>query len=67
MPSFFYMQINDIVQDLESNRLLLTSTLIHEYCHFIQDITTNFGLSNIIKTCNINGLRSSSLDIIIKT
>ena len=53
MPSFFYMQINDVVQDLESNRLLLTSTLIHEYCHFIQDITTNFGLSNIIKTCTI--------------
>jgi len=50
IPSFFYIWINGKVQDEVTGQLIPTPTLIHEYCHFLQDITTNFGLSNIITT-----------------
>jgi len=42
LPSFFYIKINDN-EDEER-------TLFHELIHFMQDISTTFGLINIFKT-----------------
>jgi len=45
IPSFFFIKINEN-QEVER-------TLFHEYIHFMQDISTTFGLINISKTVDI--------------
>jgi hypothetical protein len=51
-PSFFRMHLN-ITENLKHIDKLLPSsfsTFIHEYIHFIQDLTTIYGLGNIYNT-----------------
>ena len=55
LPSFFSIHLKTKsslknLNDLPSEDL---STLVHEYVHFMQDITTTFGLTNIINNVNI--------------
>ena len=61
--SFFYLKIDtddslDKILDSQNE-----STLIHEYIHFLQDISLCFGRYNLVQ--NINRLRAMS-DIILK-
>lgn len=49
MPSFFEMHIDTDVDDLTINRLPIRdmTVLFHEYIHFLQDISTYYGLNGI--------------------
>ena len=49
LPSFFFLSINtqESLADLEALSEESKSTLYHEYIHFLQDITTLFGLGSI--------------------
>jgi hypothetical protein len=49
-PSFYYIWVKTEVQSDDNGRLILSPELIHEYCHYIQDITTNVGLANVVAT-----------------
>jgi len=51
-PSFFSIHLNtdEELQDLKKLSPKVLSTLIHELVHFIQDITTTYGLMNIVHT-----------------
>jgi len=55
LPSFFYIEIetDHPFDDLNTLTDEDKSTLFHEYTHFLQDITTTFGLTNIINTVNV--------------
>ena len=48
LPAFFEMELNT-VDAIDINRLKRNqwSTFLHEYIHFLQDITTTYGLYNI--------------------
>ena len=48
-PSFFRMHINtkEKIEKIENLKAYDFSTLMHEYIHFIQDVTTLYGLGNI--------------------
>jgi len=55
LPAFFFIDIStdekldnlDLLPDRDK------STLYHEYVHFLQDLTTTFGLTNIINSVDI--------------
>jgi len=52
-PSFLRMHVGTKKSLINLNTLnddFAESVYLHEYCHFIQDITTNYGLSNICAT-----------------
>ena len=52
-PSFLRMHVGTKKSLMNLNNLkdeFSESVYLHEYCHFIQDITTNYGLSNICTT-----------------
>ncbi|HHY20833.1 MAG TPA: hypothetical protein GX525_02900 [Bacilli bacterium] len=51
--SFFYLCVDEKVELDDSNNIKLTGTLAHEYCHFLQDITTTVGLMGIIEDAYI--------------
>lgn len=55
LPAFFFIDI--ATEDKLENLDLLTdenkSTLYHEYVHFLQDLTTTFGLTNIVNSVDI--------------
>lgn len=53
IPAFYCIKMNEQVRCQASGRIILSSTLVHEFCHYIQDITTNFVLSNIAKTLSV--------------
>lgn len=48
LPAFFLLHIetNEGLQDLDNLNLESKSTLYHEYVHFLQDLTTIYGLAN---------------------
>ena len=48
--SFFYIYIEKEIdfQDFESNNEEDKGTFIHEYCHYLQDVTTTFGAYSFI-------------------
>ncbi len=45
---FFYLELDDTVELDDSGNIELNGTLAHEYCHYLQDLTTNVGLMGII-------------------
>jgi len=55
LPSFFSIHLNtkSSLDDLNTLPIEDRSTFVHEYVHFLQDITTTFGLTNIINNVNI--------------
>lgn len=55
LPSFFSIHLNtkSSLDNLNDLPLKDRSTLVHEYVHFLQDITTTFGLTNIINNVNV--------------
>lgn len=48
-PSFFKMQVNstDNLEDLNQLSDITSAVYLHEYIHFLQDISTTFGFMNI--------------------
>lgn len=50
MPSFFYIYTKDYIDfgDFEKNPPEVKGTFIHEYCHYLQDVSTTFGFINAI-------------------
>lgn len=50
LPSFFYIYTEDSIdfQNFESNTAEIKGTFIHEYCHYIQDVSTTYGYTNAI-------------------
>lgn len=55
MPAFFCMELNipfDFKR-LEKNNDFQMSTFIHEYIHYIQDITTTYGYMNLSHSVNM--------------
>lgn len=52
--SFFCIELHtdESLDDLNKLKEETISTLLHEYIHFLQDITTSFGLTNIISIVN---------------
>ena len=48
-PAFFFMELNtdEEIADLNKVTTATLSTFHHEYVHFLQDITTSYGLMNI--------------------
>lgn len=44
---FLYIELAESVELDDSGNIELTGTLTHECCHFLQDITTNFGVMGI--------------------
>ena len=53
-PSFFRMHIdvNEDLADLNNIAQDAAATFLHEYIHYIQDISTTYGLLNIINVVN---------------
>jgi len=64
LPSFFYIEIatNNPLDDLNTLSSMEKSTFFHEYTHFLQDLTTTFGLTNIINTVNVQ--KAINVDIL---
>jgi len=54
-PAFFLLQIDtdEELQDLDNLILENKSTLYHEYVHFLQDLTTVYGLGNIAQMVDL--------------
>ncbi len=52
IPSFFTMDIDtdETIKDINTLTNNTFSTLVHEYIHFLQDLTTIYGLGNIFRT-----------------
>lgn len=48
LPAFLYIELDQSIdfQDFENNPDELKGTFIHEYCHFVQDVSTTYGYSN---------------------
>lgn len=55
LPSFFFLNIetDESLIDLDALTPQSKSTLYHEYVHFLQDITTLFGLGNIAQIVDV--------------
>lgn len=49
-PAFFCIQLNDGIdtQNFEKHHDEVKGTFIHEYCHYLQDVSTTYGYSNFI-------------------
>ena len=71
IPSFFTMNIHTRKESEDLNKFSETgkATIAHEYIHFLQDITTTFGVMNsirigdIIKTYSQMTHESSSTEV----
>lgn len=50
IPAFALIEIEDITdfQNFENNHDELKGTFIHEYCHYLQDVSTTYGFINFI-------------------
>ena len=55
LPAFFYIELdcNIDFQDFENHPDEEKGTFIHEYCHFLQDVSTTYGYSNFL--CYMQG------------
>ena len=51
LPAFLCIQLNDSIdfQNFESHSDEVKGTFIHEYCHFLQDVSTTYGYSNFLR------------------
>lgn len=49
-PAFFCIVVDELIdfQDFESNPKELKATFIHEYCHYLQDVSTTYGFFNFV-------------------
>ena len=54
-PSFFRLHVSttEKLSDLDALSIENKSVFIHEYVHFLQDLTTSFGLINLCNIVNI--------------
>lgn len=61
LPSFFFIDLNtnNPLDDLNTLSKKDKSTLFHEYVHFMQDLTTTFGLTNVIHTVEVQKAKNS--------
>lgn len=50
LPAFLYIWLNDSIdfQNFENHSDEVKGTFIHEYCHFLQDVSTTYGYSNFL-------------------
>ena len=50
IPSFMYINISEHIdmQEFEENSSEIKGTFIHEYCHYLQDISTTYGYNKFI-------------------
>lgn len=55
LPSFFLIELctDEKLENLDILSDRTKSTLYHEYIHFMQDLTTTFGLTNTISNVNV--------------
>lgn len=51
LPAFLYIQLNDSIdfQDFENHPDEVKGTFMHEYCHFLQDVSTTYGYMNFLR------------------
>ncbi len=49
-PAFLYIYVDEKIDfdEFEGNEEEKKGTFIHEYCHFLQDVTTTYGINNAI-------------------
>ena len=72
-PSFFkmYIGVTEKMDDIFKLSVPASAAFLHEYVHFLQDITTIYGQKNIIsavdyiKTVNANQLKSGASELYI--
>ncbi|WP_295232395.1 hypothetical protein [Sediminibacterium sp.] len=72
-PSFFRIHLgtNEVMGDIRQMHPDLAATFFHEYVHYLQDLTTTYGLMNInyvvdfIKTVNANQRNSGNRELLI--
>lgn len=50
LPAFLYIQLNENIdfQNFENHSDEVKGTFIHEYCHFLQDVSTTYGYTNFL-------------------
>lgn len=50
LPAFLYIELDQSIdfQNFENHPDEVKGTFIHEYCHFIQDVSTTYGYSNFV-------------------
>lgn len=63
LPSFFLIELGttEKLENLDNLSDTTKSTLYHEYVHFMQDLTTTFGLTNTISTVDIQKALNDSI------
>lgn len=64
LQSFFCIELNtdEPLDQLDKLKEETISTLLHEYIHYLQDITTTFGLNNIISIVNHQKMINNSIN-----
>lgn len=50
LPSFLYIYTEECIdfQNFEDNPIETKGTFMHEYCHYLQDVSTTYGYNNFI-------------------
>lgn len=50
LPAFLYIELDQSIdfQNFENHPDEIKGTFIHEYCHFVQDVSTTYGYSNFV-------------------
>lgn len=50
LPAFLYIQLNENIdfQNFENHPDEVKGTFMHEYCHFLQDVSTTYGYVNFL-------------------
>lgn len=50
LPAFLYIELDQSIdfQNFENHPDEVKGTFIHEYCHFVQDVSTTYGYSNFL-------------------
>lgn len=50
LPAFLYIELDQSIdfQNFENHPDEVKGTFIHEYCHFVQDVSTTYGYSNFV-------------------
>lgn len=50
LPAFLYIQFNENIdfQNFENHPDEVKGTFMHEYCHFLQDVSTTYGYINFV-------------------
>ena len=66
LPAFLYIQLNENIdfQNFENQPDEVKGTFMHEYCHFLQDVSTTYGYTNFLSY--IQGFLYKTIDYLKK-